>query len=142
MARVQLPPQTEPLVDEDKFPTLNYASFFDGLATGDTGTIWTPTFVGLTEVGTAIKTGIYFRQTSKLAYFRITITPATSTTAVLGTTYCDNFPLTITSDGAANTVSGFTAATAGITASNKRIYTAAWAAIVTPIIITGTIEVS
>lgn len=142
MARVELPPKTEALIDEDKFPTLSWLSFFDGIASGDTGTIWTPTFVGLTEVGTAVKTGIYYRLTSKLAYFRIKITPATSTTAVLGTTYCNNFPLTITSDGAANTVSGFTAATAGITASDKRIYTAAWAAITTPIIITGTIEVN
>jgi hypothetical protein len=142
MARVQLPPKTEALIDEDKFPTLSWVSFFDGLATGDTGTIWTPTFVGLTEVGTAVKTGIYYRLNSSLAYFRIKITPATSTTAVAGTTYCNNFPLTITSDGAAITCSTYTAATAGITASDKRIYTASWAAIVTPVIITGTIEVN
>jgi hypothetical protein len=142
MARVQLPPKTEELIDEDKYPTLSWISFFDGVATGDTGTIWTPTFVGLTEVGAAVKTGIYFRLTSKLAYFRIKITPATSTTAVAGTTYCDNFPLSITSDGASLTCSSFTAASAGVTASDKRIYTAAWAAIVTPVTITGTIEVN
>jgi hypothetical protein len=142
MARVQLPPKTEPLIDEDKYPTLTWVSFFDGVATGDTGTVWTPTFVGLTEVGTAVKTGIYYRLNSKLAYFRITITPATSTTAVAGTTYCNNFPLTITSDGMATTCSSFTAATAGVTASDRRIYTTAWVAIPTPIIITGTIEVN
>jgi len=142
MARVELPPKTEPLIDEDKFPTLNWVSFFDGLATGDTGTVWTPTFVGLTEVGAATRTGIYYRLNSKLAYFRIKITPATSTSAVAGTTYCNNFPLTITSDGASISCSGTTAATAGITASDKRIYTATWTAITTPVVITGTIEVN
>ena len=142
MSRILLPPKTEPLIDDDKFTTLNWLSFFDGLANGDTGTTWTPTFIGLTETGTATKTGVYYRLTNKLAYFRIVITPATDTTAVLGTTYCNNFPLNITAQGMVNTISSFTAATSGATSADKRIYTAAWAAITTPITITGMLEVS
>lgn len=142
MSLALLPPKTEELVDENKFTTLNWLAFFDDLATGDLGTSFTPTFVGLTEVGTATKTGKYFRLTKGLAYFRIVITPGTSTSATLGTTYCDNFPLNITAQGMASTVSSYTAATSGVTSSPKRIYTASWSAITTPITITGLIEVS
>lgn len=136
-----LPPKTEPLVDEQYFATLNWLIFFDQLANGDEGTAWTPTFVGLTEVGTATKTGIYYRLSKKLVFYRIVITPGTNTSSVAGTTYCNNFPLTMTRDGVNVTCSGFTAAVGGSTYSDKRIYTAAWAAIVTPITIVGIAEV-
>lgn len=142
MATAKLPPQTEELIDDNKFPTLAWVSFFDGLASGDTGTTWTPTFVGLTETGTATKTGVYYRITNKLAYFRILITPATDTSATAGVTYCNNFPLTITSAGASVTCSSFTAGVAGITSADKRIYTATWSAITSPITIIGLMEVS
>jgi len=137
-----LPPKTEPLVDDDKFGTLNWQIFFEQLANGDTGTTWTPTFVGLTETGTATKTGKYYRISKNLAYFRIVITPATDTSAVNGTTYCNNFPLQMTSDSANVTCSGFTASVAGSTYSDRRIYTATWTAITTPITIVGIVEVS
>lgn len=136
-----LPPKTEPLTDDDKFTTLNWLAFFDTLANGDTGTAWTPTFVGLTETGTATKTGRYFRISKTLAYFRIVITPATDTTAVNGTTYCDNFPLLISQAGVCVTLSGFTAAVSGCTASDKRIYTASWTTITSPITLVGLLEV-
>lgn len=136
-----IPPKTEPLIDDDKFSTLNWLIFFEQLANGDLGTAWTPTFVGLTETGTATKTGKYYRISKTLVYYRIVITPATDTSAVNGTTYCDNFPLTMISDGANITCSGFTAALGGTTYSNKRIYTATWTAITTPITIVGIVEV-
>ena len=136
-----VPPKTEPLIDDEKFSTLNWLIFFEQMAVGDGGTVWTPTFVGLTEVGTATKTGIYYRISKRLAYYRIVITPGTDTSAVNGTTYCNNFPLSMVSDGAAVTCSGFTAAIAGTTYSNKRIYTATWTNITTPITIIGIVEV-
>jgi hypothetical protein len=137
-----LPPKTEPLVDDDKFTTLNWLAFFDTLANGDTGTAWTPTFVGLTETGgTATKTGRYFRISKTLAYFRIVITPVTDTSAVAGTTYCDNFPLLISQAGVCVTLSSFTAAVSGVTAADKRIYTAAWTTITSPITLVGLLEV-
>ena len=142
MTRAILPPKTEPLVDDDKFGTLNWTAFFEGLADGDTGTSWTPTFVSLTEVGTATKAGKYWRVTKNLAYFRITITPTTNTSAVAGTTYCDNFPLNITTAGVSFSISGTAAGTAGITSSPKAIYTSTWTAVTNPITITGIIEVS
>lgn len=142
MTRALLPPKTEPLVEENDFATLNWLAFFEGLSDGDAGTVWTPTFTGLTENGTATKAGKYWRLTKNLAFFRITITPGTDTTAVAGTTYCDNFPLNITSAGIVGTISGFTAAVSGATSSPKAIYTSAWTAITTPINIVGILEVS
>jgi hypothetical protein len=136
-----IPPKTEPIVDEDKFLTLNWNVFLENLAEGDAGTSWTPTFAGLTEVGgAATKTGVYYRLSKKLAYFVITITPVTNTSAVSGTTICNNFPLTIAGASASMTCSGFTAASAGIT--NAGIYTATWTSITSPITLTGIIRVN
>lgn len=137
-----LPPKTEELIDEDKFATLNWLVFFDQLANGDDGTTWTPTFVGLTETGTATKTGRYYRISKTLVYYRIVITPATDTSSVLGTTYCNNFPLNMISDGANVTCSGFTASVSGSTYADKRIYTATWTNITTPVTVVGIAEVS
>lgn len=137
-----IPPKTEPLVDDDKFGTLNWQIFFEQLASGDIGTTWTPTFVGLTENGAATKTGKYYRISKNLAYYRIVITPGTDTSAVNGTTYCNNFPLQMISDGANVTCSGFTASVSGTTYSDRRIYTATWTSITTPVTIVGIVEVS
>ena len=137
-----LPPKTEPLVDKDKFATLNWLIFFEQLANGDAGVSWTPTFTGLTEVGAATKTGVYYSISKKLVFFRIIITPGTNTSAVNGTTYCNNFPLTMIADGVNVTVSGFTAAAAGSTSSNNRINTATRTNSTTPITLVGIAEVN
>lgn len=141
MAITVLPPRTEPMIDEDKFATLNWTAFFDSLAAGDAGTTWTPTFTGLTEVGGAATiTGTYYRLSAKICFVKIVITPVTNTSATLGTTFCNNFPLTIRGANAVTTVSGFTASVAG--ANSTGIYAATWAAITTPVTITGIIEAS
>ena len=141
MTRAILPPKTEVLIDEEKFPTLNWLAFFDLLADGDSGSVWVPTFVGLTEVGTAIKTGKYWRLTKNLAFFRITITASTSTAATAGVTYCDNFPLNITAQGMCATINSSTAQVSGIT-TDKKIYTSTWAATPNTITLIGIAEVS
>jgi len=137
-----LPPKTEPLIDDNKFMALPWLVWADQASDGDAGTTWTPTFTGLTETGTATKTGVYYRISKKLVYYRIVITPATDTSATAGVTYCNNFPLNMLANGANITCSGFTAAVAGSTASDKRIYTAAWSVITTPITIIGIVEVT
>jgi hypothetical protein len=142
MSRALLPPKQEAMVDDDKFTTLNWNVFFEGIADGDAGTVWVPTFTGLTETGTATKTGKYYRISKALAYYRIVITPATDTSAVSGTTYCNNFPLTITNAGVSVTLSSYTAAVSGVTASDKRIYTATWTNIVTPVTLVGILEIT
>ena len=140
MSRAQLPPKSEPLIDDNQVATLVWQSFFDSIASGDAGTTFTPTFTGLTEVGTATKTGVYYRLSAKLVYFALTITPATNTSSVLGTTYCDTFPLTFKNNSSSMSISGFTASPAGIEQSTNRIYTATWTNITNPITITGFAE--
>lgn len=137
-----LPPKTEPVVDNYKFPTLNWLVFFDQLAEGDAGTTWTPTFIGLTEVGTATKTGVYYRISQKLVFYRITITPGTNTSATAGSTYCDNFPLNMSAAGLVASLNGSSAAISGSTSADRRIYTATWSLITTPVTILGLVEVA
>jgi hypothetical protein len=139
MTQPVLPPRTEELIDEDKFATLNWTAFFESVAAGDAGSTWTPTFTGLTEVGGAATiTGAYYRLSAKLVFIKIVITPVTNTSATLGTTFCNNFPLTIRGSNAVTTVSGFTASTAG--ANSTGIYAATWSAITTAVTLTGIIE--
>lgn len=140
MSLPQLPLKTEPLVDEQQFPTLSWLAFFEGVASGDLGALWTPTFVNLSSTGTPTYSGVYYRLSAKLAAFFIVITPATDTTAVAGSTYCDNFPLVFTKQGVSFSISGSSAAVAGITTDN-RIYTGSWSAVTTPVTIFGFGEV-
>ena len=137
-----LPPTTEPLIDENSFATISWLSFFDSVSSGDLGVSWTPSFVGLTEVGAAIKTGKYYRLSKKIVYFIITITPGTNTSATAGTTYCDNFPLQFASQGASCSIIGSAAVLAGVTSTDKRIYTGTWSLITTPVTLAGIVEVS
>lgn len=141
MTKVSPPPITEGLVTQDLNTALPWIMFFNGIWNGDTGTDWTPTFVSLASTGTPTHTGTVFRIGQRLAYFRVTITPATDTTATAGTTYIDNFPLSITTDGTCLAVSG-TAGSAGgaCVASSNRIYVPGWTSVTTPVTITGFIE--
>jgi hypothetical protein len=141
MTQAQLPIQTEPLIDDKKFITLPWQIWAEGVTVGDPGTTFTPTFTGLTETGPATITGIYYRLSQKVCFFRITITPTTDTSATLGTTYCNNFPLTFTNNGVSYSISGFTVAAAGITAGDNRIYTGTWTNIANAITIVGFGEV-
>lgn len=116
--------------------------FFQSLYNGDTGTSWTPTFVSMTEVGgAATYTGKIYRIGQRLTYFTIIVTPVTNTTATAGTTYCDNFPLTLDANGTCLASSGVVGSTGGMClASSNRIYVPGWAAITTPVTIAGIVE--
>lgn len=142
MTKVSPPPITEGIVTADLNTALPWIMFFNALWQGDTGTDWTPTFVSMGSTGTPTYSGTVFRIGQRLCYFRITVTPATDTSATAGTTYCDNFPLTITTDGSCAAVSGSVgSADSGIcVASTNRIYVPGWTTITVPVTITGFIE--
>ena len=115
--------------------------FFNSIYDGDSGTTWEPSFTGLTTTGTPTITGKYFRISGKLIYFNVVITPATNTSSVAGTTYINNFPLTIAADGACHAVAGNTGSTAGMAvASTNRIYTPDWTLVTNPVTVTGFLE--
>lgn len=142
MSRVTSPPINEPILDNKGNLNLSWLMFFNQISIGDTGTEWTPAFTSLAETGTATFSGIYYKISQRLTYFRSVVTPATDTSSTAGTTYINNFPLTINANGQCLASSGTAGSvTAGsVVASSNRIYVPGWSAITVPVTITGLIE--
>jgi hypothetical protein len=142
MARGTEPPIKHPLVDDKGNITMPWIEWASALHIGDNGEDWTPTFTSLTETGGAASiTGTYKQISNSLAYFRVVITPVTSTSSVGGTTYINNFPLTISNDGACHAVAGNVGTEAGMAvASTGRIYTPTWTNVTVPVTVCGFIE--
>lgn len=138
MSALSPPPTYELIADKDTGKvTLPWLLFFDQVFTGDQGTPWVPTITGLTISGTPVITGSYY-QMGSLAFFKIVIVPATSTTSVSGTTYCNNFPLTISSDTSCSAVTNAPSAALGMCDSaTNRIYFPSWTAITSQVTISG-----
>jgi len=135
-------PITQQIVDSSGLPTLPWVTFFNQTFLGDAGQAWTPNFVSLTQVGgNATITGRFYRVSRYLVYFRVDVTPVTSTSAVAGTTYIDNLPLAPTSNGFCTIVAGTTGGAIGIVrASDNRIYVPAWTAVTGTVTVLGICE--
>lgn len=143
MSNIAPPPIYNPLSEQDGKATLPWILFFNQLFVGDEGAAWTPTFTSLTITGTPTITGRYYKISDRLTYFRVTIVPATNTSSVAGTTYVNNFPLTMTGDGACAAVSGLLGGTLGMCdMASNRIYTPAWSAVTVSLSIVGIVEAS
>lgn len=137
------PPTRNPLTEGRGELTMPWLLFFNQIFYGDAGNVWTPTFTGLTEVGAAIITGRYYQISQFLCYFNVLITPSTNTSAVAGTTYINNFPLTANFNGFCVSVSNNLGGGLGmVNASNNRIYVPTWTTVITPINIIGVVEAS
>lgn len=136
----QPPPIYEELSDENGKAKTPWILFFNQIFTGDNGTAWTPTFTGLTTVGTPTITGRYKRIGSGLVYFTVVIAPATSTSSVAGTTFLNNFPLNITNSGGCAVSVTTTSALGTAVGGTKTIYMPVWTGITTPVTISGLIE--
>lgn len=132
------PPIYNPIADKDSgVITVPWAVFFNGLFEG-TSESWEPTFVNLTENGAATKTGRYMQINQGLVYWDAQIAPGTDVSATAGTTYIDNFPLTLTRDSFCIAVSGGQGALPGhAVASNNRIFIPALSSVTVPITIIG-----
>lgn len=144
MTSVTPPPIGHQISDSSLFTTPEWTLFFNSIFVGDTGTEWTPNFINLTETGgSATITGRYYQISRNLAYFRIVISPETSTSSVAGTTYCDNFPLNMRGDGFNVSVApaSGTGGAIGVNAADSgRIFTPQWTNITIPVIILGMVE--
>lgn len=147
MSTIKAPPIYEPLFEasppgqqEEPIAALPWILFFNSLFIGDAGTAWNPLFSNLTEVGVPTITGVYY-QLGKICYFRVKIVPATSTSSTAGTTFINNFPLTMKGDGANIAVSGLLGSNPGMCdqASNN-IYVPSWSAVTVPLSIVGFVE--
>ena len=132
-------PITQAVVDQTGLPTLPWTLFFNQNFTGDTGNNWDVNFIGLT--GNAEASGRYYRISQSLVYFTINIIPDGNTSAVSGTTYVDNFPLTFSGNGFNTVVSGDAGGAVGINrASDKRIYVPTWTDVSAPLTVIGLVE--
>lgn len=141
MSGVAAPPIYEPIVDKNGTVSLPWILFFNQIFTGDTGTEWTPAFTGLTSTGTPTLSGIYYKINQRLTYFRAVVTPATDTSAIAGTTFINNFPLTIRANGSCLATAGTAGSIGGsVVASSNRIYVPTWTLVTVPVTITGLIE--
>ena len=138
---VEPPPLYDVAVQNDGKLTSRWSIFMDGLYRGDAGQLWTPTFQNLTVTGAPTISGTFYRISDYLKYFTITIEPGTDTSSVAGTTYCDNFPLTIAGDGACIAVGGVLGLDSGIVdAGTNRIYTPSWTSVTVPVTVVGLAE--
>ena len=133
-----LPDKTKALIDQQGIPTLPYIMFFDNLARGDSGTDCTPVITNLTSVGTPTITGRVF-YIGNFVYFKVEITPSTSTSCVAGTTYI-TLPITLGSDGACFALAGNSGAVGMCNATDNKIYPAAWTGVTTKVTVTGFVE--
>lgn len=142
MSNVNQPPSGTEIVDTKGNAPLPWLTFFENLYIGDVGTSWTPTYVNLTEVGgSATKTGKYYRISQNLYFIVITLTPATSVSATAGSTYMDNFPLTLNGDSPNFGVVGTSGVAGGVNvASNNRIYLPTISAATGKVTIVGLVE--
>lgn len=134
-------PIKDNIVDQQGNLSLAWLMFFNGLYEGDAGETWTPTFTSLTEVGgSATITGAYYQISNSLLYFAVTVTPATNTSSTAGTTYINNFPLTMNEDGVCIAAYSGGGTSAGwIDSTNNRIYTPGWSTVAAPVTIAGLI---
>jgi len=138
------PPPTRDAITEKKGElSMPWLLFFNQTFNGDSGATWTPTFTNLTSVGTPTFTGRYYQISSFLTYFNVLITPGTNTSSTAGTTYINNFPLTVNSTGFCLSLSNNIGGALGVANStNNRIYTPGWTTVTTPINVIGIIEAS
>lgn len=120
--------------------------FFNQLASGDVGQSWNPIISNLTTVGgTPQIVGALYQLSSAIALFFINIIPAAggSTSAVAGTTFVNNFPLVMQSNGVCWAVSGLLGTMAGMCDLNSNdIYPPAWTAVTVPLTIIGIVGAS
>lgn len=125
------------MVDDDKRCTPLWAEFFGRLDSGDVGTSFTPTFTGLTTVGTPTISGVYY-QNQGLTYFAVKIVPGSSTTSVFGgTTFSVPFGVTADTSVSAAWVVGINI---GVITTGKMVYCPSWTAVPSPVTITGLVK--
>lgn len=138
---VSAPPIKDKIVDKDGNMSISWILFFNELWNGDVGKSWTPTFVSMGATGTPTYSGVFYRISQRLVYFRIIVTPDTDTTATAGVTYCDNLPVELAANGTCIASSGVVGSDGGMClASTNRIYVPGWSAITVPVTIAGVIE--
>ncbi len=134
------PPIQHALTDSQGALTMPWTLFMNSMYEGDAGEAWIPQFTDLTQVGSAQFAGRIYKLSNHIALFRATVIPGTDTSAIAGTTYINNFPMTLVSDGPCFAVTPPVAAIGACVQSTNRIYVPGWTSIPVPVTITGIVE--
>lgn len=137
------PPSNVPIINAFGVMSREWALFFENISNGDPGDTWTPTWSGLTVVGSPTYDGRFYRLSKNLQFVSVVITTAGTTASTAGTTYIANWPNMIKRDSAIMAVNSTThigIGTGMANASNNRIYTPTWGATANTITITGIIN--
>ena len=142
MAINNSPPVNDKIVDDKGMVTASWAEHFYKISRGDQGTAFTPVATSLGSTGTPTLTGIYYKISSKLVYFRILVTPATNTSSTAATTYFTGLPVTLAANGFCTAEWSNIADIGQCTATGNRIYTPTWTNITVPVTVSGVIEAS
>lgn len=138
MAKLKAPPAYDLIAETTGKASRAWLEFFDNVFRGDQGQAWTPTFTGLTTVGTPTITGSVY-QWGALVKWWVKIVPGTNTSSTSGTTYINNFPLRISVDDFCVATTNAPSAVLGmVEAATNRIYVPSWSLITSSITITGT----
>ncbi len=138
MSRISDSPITEKLADDNGKARPAWVEYFAELARGDVGTTWAPAITGLTVTGTPTISGVYY-QNKGFTDWAVKIVPATDTSSTLGVTFI-TLPFTVTADTPCFAVYGSTVAGGIINAAAALAYLPTWAAITTPVTITGRVK--
>jgi len=138
MSKISDAPISEKLADDNGKAKPAWVEFYAELTRGDVGTTWSPAITGLTEVGAATISGVYY-QNLGWTDWAVKIVPGTNTSSTLGVTYI-TLPFNVTADTPCFAVYGSTVGAGIIQASAKQAYLPTWALITTPITITGRVK--
>ncbi len=138
MSKISDAPISEKLADDNGKARPAWVEFYAELTRGDVGTSWTPAITGLTEVGTATISGVYY-QNLGWTDWAVKIVPATNTSSTLGVTYI-TLPFNVTADVPCFVVTGNTTAQGVIASASKLAFLPTWTTITTPITITGRVK--
>jgi len=123
------------LTDKNGRLTKSWISYFNQISEGDDGTEWTPIATNLG--GAYTLTGKYFKNSGFIDFW-IQIDPSTSSTSTLGTTYID-LPFDVSVASYVVAIYGLTTSSGLVDPSLNRIFPPSWAAITTPVTLTGRI---
>lgn len=103
---------------------------------------WTPTLVGWTNVGTPVITAKYTKSGSLITFY-VTITPATSISAILNTSTIRGLPyIPLAGSGMQTDNNGHSYGNAVVSASSGYMYPQTTGVITTAITIVGTMIIS
>lgn len=131
-------PISDNVVDEAKKARPTWVEFFASLTRGDVGTTWSPSISNLASVGTPTISGVYY-QNSGFTDWVVKIVPSTNTSSTLGLTFI-TLPFNVTADQPLFATYGTTVAGGIVNSAAKQAYLPSWAAITTPITISGRVK--